>query len=47
MLVMRLTEFVLLVQIGKYKPAQRAAVTAYRGAHFFSVSFVASMLVTA
>jgi len=34
----------VLVQVSKYKPAQRAAVVAYRGAHFFGVSFVASML---
>jgi len=33
-----------LVQVGKYKPAQRAAVVAYRGAQFFGVSFVASMV---
>ena len=32
------------VQVGKQKAAQRAAVIAYRGAHFFDVSFVASMV---
>ncbi len=32
------------MQVGKYKPAQRAAVVAYRGAQFFGVSFVASMV---
>jgi len=32
-----------LVQVGKYKPAQKAAVVAYRGAQFFGVSFVASV----
>ena len=33
----------LCVQVGSYKPAQRAAVMAYRGAQFFGVSFMASM----
>jgi len=33
----------VLVQVGKYKPAQRAAVVACKGAHVFGVSFVASM----
>ncbi|KAA6424151.1 MAG: hypothetical protein FRX49_06110 [Trebouxia sp. A1-2] len=28
-------------RVGKYKPAQRAAVVAYRGAQFFNVNFVA------
>ncbi len=32
------------MQVGKFKPAQRAAVVAYRGAQFFGVSFVASMV---
>ncbi|DBA68740.1 TPA: hypothetical protein ACH3X2_013437 [Trebouxia sp. C0005] len=32
------------LQVGKYKPAQRAAVVAYRGAQFFGVSFLASAL---
>ena len=32
------------MQVGKYKPAQRAAVVAYRGAQFFGVSFLASAL---
>ena len=36
--------FYALVQVGKYKPAQRAATVAYRGAQFFGVSFVASMV---
>lgn len=31
------------LQVGNYKPAQRAAVVAYRGAQFFGVSFMASM----
>ncbi|KAL0045220.1 hypothetical protein WJX82_001088 [Trebouxia sp. C0006] len=26
------------IQVGKYKPAQRAATVAYRGAHFFGVA---------
>ena len=33
----------LCVQVGSYKPAQRAAVMAYRGAQFFGVSFMASV----
>ena len=32
------------VQVGKYKPAQRAATVLYRGAQFFAVSFAASMV---
>jgi len=30
--------FYALVQVGKYKPAQRAATVAYRGARFFGVA---------
>ena len=44
MFVTRLTADLCAVQVGKYKPAQRAAVVAYRGAQFFGVSFVASMV---
>ena len=33
----------LVVQVGQYKPAQRLATVAYRGAQFFGVSFAASM----
>ena len=32
------------MQVDKRKPAQRAAIVAYRGAQFFGVSFVASMI---
>ena len=34
----------VLMQVSKYKAAQRAAIMAYNGAQFFGVSFVASMV---
>lgn len=34
----------IVVQLGNYKPAQRLATVAYRGAQFFGVSFAASMV---